>query len=69
MCAKRRSSFEKCVAEHLGDRKITTVGQLKALDLDDIAYLKKLTGYPPRIAFDMAARWKGMAEEALAFWK
>ena len=69
------SAFKKCVAKHLGDKKITTVGQLAALDLDvskpeNAIYLKKLTGKPyPSAAVNMAAPWKAKAIEALAFWQ
>ena len=69
------SAFKKCVAKHLGDKKITTVGQLAALDLDvskpeNAIYLKKLTGQnSPQNAVDMAAPWKAKAIEALAFWQ
>ena len=69
------SAFDKCVADHLGDKKITTVGQLAALDLDiskpeNKIYLVKLTGKPnPSAAVKMAAPWKAKAIEALAFWQ
>ena len=67
-------AFDKCVAEHL-DNKITTVGQLAALDLDiskeaNKLYLQKLTGYKfMSLALKMAAPWKEKAAEAIEFWK
>ena len=62
------SAFDKCVAE-IDGKRITTVGQLAALDLGDIEYLKKLTGYAPSVAVPTATKWKAKAEEALAFWQ
>ena len=67
-------AFDKCVAE-IDGKRITTVGQLAALDLDiskpeNKIYLMKLTGKKgPSPAVDMAAPWKAKAIEALAFWK
>ena len=69
------SAFKKCVAKHLGDKKITTVGQLAALDLDvskpeNKLYLQKLTGFKfTSLALRMAAPWKEKAVEAIAFWQ
>ena len=69
------SAFKKCVAKHLGDKKITTVGQLAALDLDvskpeNIIYLEKLTGQRGSFnTFKIAAPWQAKAAEALAFWQ
>ena len=61
--------FAKCVAEINGER-ITTVGQLAALDLvDDIEYLMKLTGFKSFGAAEQAGPWIAKAAEALAFWK
>ena len=68
-------AFDKCVAEHLGDKQITTVGQLAALDLDVSTperkkYLSKLTKQKQLSeAVAMATRWKNKAIEALAFWQ
>ena len=66
--------FAECVAE-IDGKRITTVGQLAALDLDiskpeNKIYLVKLTGKPnPSAAVKMAAPWKAKAIEALAFWQ
>ena len=71
---KAFDKFAKCKAKINGQR-ITTVGQLAALDLDiskpeNSLYLKKLTGKPyPSAAVNMAAPWKAKAIEALAFWQ
>ena len=68
-------AFDRCVAEHLGDKKITTVGQLAALDLDvskpeNKIYLMKLTEQTQlRNAVRMATPWKEKATEAIAFWR
>ena len=62
-------AFDKCVALVDGKR-ITTVGQLAALKLNDIEYLKKLTKCKlPGQAVNMASGWKEKAAAALAFWK
>ena len=66
-------AFNRCVAE-IDGKRITTVGQLAALDLDiskeeNKLYLKKLTGKSPTAAVEMAAKWKAKAIEAIAFWQ
>ena len=63
-----KSAFKKCITK-IDGKNITTVGELAALDLGDIARLKKMTKCNRGQAVEMGARWKGMAEEALAFWK
>ena len=61
--------FAECVAE-IDGKRITTVGQLAKLDLvDDIEYLMKLTGYPPRAAVKQAGPWIEKAVEELAVWQ
>ena len=65
---KAYDKFAKCKAKINGQR-ITTVGQLAALDLGDIEYLKKLTGGAPSKAVRMAEPWKAKAIEAIAFWR
>jgi hypothetical protein len=61
--------FAECVALVDGKR-ITTVGQLAALDLvKDIEYLMTLTGYPVKMAIKQAAPWKEKAAEAIEFWQ
>ena len=70
-----KPAFKRCLADHLGDKKITTVGQLAALDLDvskpeNIIYLEKLTGQRGSFnTFKIAAPWQAKAAEALAFWR
>ena len=69
-----QAAITKC-AKNIDGKRITTVGQLAALDLDiskpeNKIYLMKLTGKKgPSPAVDMAAPWKAKAIEALAFWK
>ena len=63
-----KKAFDKCVAE-IDGKSITTAGQLAALKLDDIAYLKKLTGQSPKNAVETATKWKAKAIDAIAFWK
>ena len=60
--------FDECVAE-IDGKRITTVGQLAKLPLDNLAYLQELTGHRGTLAVEMGARWKKMAAEAIAFWK
>ncbi len=66
--------FAECVAE-IDGKRITTVGQLAALDLDiskeaNKLYLQKLTGYKfMSLALKMAAPWKEKAAEAIEFWQ
>ena len=62
------NKFAKCVAK-IDGKRITTVGQLAKLPLDNLAYLKALTGYPPVKAVTQAAPWKEKAAEAIAFWR
>ena len=67
-------AFDRCVAE-IDGKRITTVGQLAALDLDiskeeNKIYLRKLTKCRDfAAAVKMAAKWKAKAIEALAFWQ
>ena len=64
-----KSAFKKCNTK-IDGKKIATVGELAALDLGDIEYLKKLTKCKlPGQAVEMGTRWKGMAEEGLALWR
>ena len=60
--------FAKCVAE-IDGKRITTVGQLAKLPLDNLAYLEELTGYVGKMAVGQAAPWKEKAAEAIEFWK
>jgi len=60
--------FAKCVAE-IDGKRITTVGQLAKLPLDNLAYLEELTGYVGKMAVGQAAPWKEKAAEAIAFWQ
>ena len=60
--------FAECVAE-IDGKRVTTVGQLAKLPLDNLAYLKALTGYGPVKAVTQAAPWKEKAAEAIEFWK
>ena len=62
------SKFAKCKAK-IDGKRITTVGQLAKLPLDNLAYLQELTGHRGTLAVEMGARWKKMAAEAIAFWK
>jgi hypothetical protein len=60
------SAIAKC-AKEIDGLRITTVGELAALPLDNLAYLEELTGYTGNQAVDMAASWRAKAVEALAF--
>ena len=69
-----KGAIAKC-AKEIDGKRITTVGQLAALDLDiskeeNKIYLRKLTKCRDfAAAVKMAAKWKAKAIEALAFWQ